>query len=206
MSGVMKSIYTAFNSNRQLIEQWLHYPRALQQEYGINPVLAGGALRDLLLGKEVGEVDMYLSMSAWRAAATSTSHISKVLLEREGWEVDGLSGEVSNSCIFEDENAGVTYHIRVLKDDSPVAKVIGEFDFGINMVGINTYGNLAISQHFVNDIDKQQITIRNERSREVLHKRYEKLSKKYQWPLVNSIGMELDRPTAGLILPPGTVH
>ena len=81
-------IRTAFAANRGTLEKWLAYPRYLQQEYGINPVLAGGCIRDLLLGLEPKDLDMFVSMSKWRRLAAEPEAVHdhfNVIAKREGW-------------------------------------------------------------------------------------------------------------------------
>lgn len=209
----MDHITQAFARNRGTLEKWLAYPRYLQQEYGINPVLAGGCIRDLLLGHEPKDLDLFVSMSNWRQTDSeplSVADAFEIIAKREGWTNDDESHDASQpkSLIsvwkFTDENTPVPFEVCCLSADTSSAALINDFDFGINMVGVNTYGALALSAYFIYDVERHTITIRNERSRERTLERYERISKKYQVPLVTAEGVELEKPFGGLILPTST--
>ena len=206
----MDAVTQAFARNRGTLEKWLAYPRYLQQEYGINPVLAGGCIRDLLLGQEPKDLDLFVSMSDWRisgggyALARSTLD---VIAKREGWTLDEeahpypIPGSLISVWTHTEEAIPYPYQITTLDKDTSAADLVSQFDFGINMVGVNTYGALALSAYFLYDVENHHITIRNERSRERTLARYERISKKYQVPLVTAEGVELEKPFGGLILP-----
>lgn len=209
---LMRSFNIAFSNNYALVNKWLAYPRQLQQTYGVNPVLAGGCIRDILLGKPVNDLDVFISMSNWRRpdSAADCDSLIHEMAKAENWKLTHESASdfsrevharIHSVWNFQSEFIQQPYNIIILADDSPAAKVIGDFDVGLNMVGVNTYGALALSQHFVHDVDHQVMTIRNERQRDSLLARYEKLSKKYPWPLVTKEGLEIEKPHAGLILP-----
>jgi hypothetical protein len=207
--NIMQRIQATYAQTRGTLEKWLQYPRYLQQEYGVNPVLAGGCIRDLLLGQEPKDLDLFISMSEWRWARDSDTiqEIFDVIAHREGWALDGeehvapIPASLVSVYHHKERDLEYPYQIAVLREDTPAAELIGQFDFGINMVGVNTYGALALTEYFVYDAEHHTITIRNERSRETTLARYERLSKKYPGPLMTAEGLELEKPLGGLVLP-----
>ena len=207
---VVHQIHHGFISSRATIEKWLAYPRQLQQEYGLNVILAGGAIRDLLMGHEPKDLDIWVTPSAWVAKRIGWSEtVVAKLGEREGWTHDGeVHDNPSHPSLmsvwsFKSQFVEPSYNIVVLGEDTNSNRLIGGFDFGINMVAVNTYTILAMSEFFIEDIAGNKITLRNERDRDTVLRRYEQLSKKYPVPLVTPEGLELAKPTSGLILPPG---
>ena len=214
MTKASEIIYSNFTKNRATVEKWLTYPRQLQMEYGINPVLAGGCMRDIILGGKVNDLDMFITRSSYQNGLSDFDFLIANIAEKEGWELSFHSDYEEDDHLphhrvlhsvwnFKSEFREEPYNIVILPDDIGTRDIIKEFDFGINMIGINTYSILSVNPHFVEDVEHTKCTIRNERSKEVTQRRYDKLSLKYELPLVSAEGLTLKKPHAGLILPPG---
>jgi hypothetical protein len=202
-------IYGNFTKHRATVEKWLSYPRQLQMEYGINPILAGGCMRDIILGGEVSDLDVFVTRSSYQNGLSDFDFLIANMAEKEGWELDHNKGASETRAplhsvwTFQSEFQDKPYNIIILFDDIGQKDIIKDFNFGINMISINTYSILAAHPHFVEDVEGLKCTLRNERSRERTMYKYEKLCLQYELPLVTVEGLELGKPNAGLILPPG---
>jgi hypothetical protein len=206
---VVRQLSASLAANRSTLERWLAYPRQLQQEYGLNPILAGGAVRDLLMGQEVKDLDIFLSPSGWVGKRLGWSpEVASKIAEREGWSLHKRGEEYGQTTPpllsvwrFKSEFVEQRYDINLLVQDTSSNQLIRQFDFGLNQVAVNTFGILAMSENFVEDVAGNKITIRNDRGRDVILRRYEMLSEKYPVPLVTPEGLEIAKPRQGLLLP-----
>lgn len=75
-----------------IVAEWLAYPRELQARYGVVPVIAGGAIRDLILGREVKDIDVFLTRSDILRDAYGDRKIWKFIESNEGWPQPMLAG------------------------------------------------------------------------------------------------------------------
>jgi len=210
MSLIMDACYKRYSQYRQDVEKWLAYPRYLQQEYGINPVIAGGAIRDVMLGAEVNDIDLFISASDWRLFFNllEVSDVSSVdraeiwgdytynVADREGWKYDRAGREGDHTQIVgiynhKDSLVKQEYNIAILPKGISANGVIKDFNFGINHVAMNTYGILSISSNFIHDVEGQVITQRNTQSQATIDDAYGRICKKYPWPLHSQAGIEL---------------
>lgn len=209
-----KLIYNQFNANRATIEKWLAYPRQLQMEYGINPLLAGGAMRDTILGGEVKDLDVFISVSKARMQGVDFDSFVEDLADREGWQLKHCSNyeemdppphtTLHSVWEFHSEFVDKPYNIVILPEDTSSQDTINRFDFGLNMIAVNTYSIITTNKWFLEDVKGQKCTVINERSREVRDRRYASLLQKYPaLVLMSKEGLELDKPHQGLVLPPG---
>lgn len=201
----LELIYDSFTKHRATVEKWLSYPRQLQMEYGVNPILAGGCMRDIILGGEVKDLDVFITVSKSRLDCldrlNDLNDLISHIAETEGWELaDAKDSSQTHTGLhsvwnFQSEFQDKPYNIIVLYGDIGQQDVIKDFNFGINMISVNCYSVLAAHPHFLEDVDNMKCTIRNERSRERTMYKYDQLCLKYNLlPLVTPEGLEIMKP------------
>lgn len=184
--------------HRATFEQWLAYPRQLLLQYGLIPLIAGGAVRDTLFNKEVKDIDVFLTRSQWIADRLDPDfklawwHEIAML---EGWttehEHDGSSKDPEfqefhnhNRNIvavysYQHPEVSIPYNFIVIDSDKDSREVLSDFDIGICQIGINPFGMAIMTKAFRKDMENRTFTATREQASDRQAMRLQRLRDKY---------------------------
>jgi hypothetical protein len=169
--------------------------RYLNNERGIDAVVAGGYARDSFHEKPVRDVDLYVSEEDFWSAADELFGVEQKRMV-QNVEVDQDSVEYLHQSIvrqFEHELQSTlsfglpTRLINLIGVNSACAvtieDIIGRYNLGICKIGIDHSGMMANSDFGIDTHDKQITLLRTGWGHEATMKQFLKLQAKYPWPL-----------------------
>jgi hypothetical protein len=148
--------------------EWRETLRALQPLASAkNPhaFIGGGALRDLLLGREPKDVDLFLSRDWLGLHALPDDVLEAWTLRSRGAppEVDPDSWSASDDTICElydfTHKSGTKYQAIIRLDQLGPAAMIRRFDFGVCQVAWDTVHGWTFTDAFVNDLQNKTFTV-----------------------------------------------
>lgn len=145
---------------------------------GAPAIIAGGAVRDLLLRRPHRDIDI------WTLAGSE--EIVRKLAEAEGWELVADFGTYSGTgdglVIWKYLLGGEEYNVIVTNLDTWDA-VIGRFDFGVSRAYIpcptGTNVEIKVAPEFTEDADRKVFKVRHKHGCTRSRKRYERLLLRY---------------------------
>lgn len=159
---------------------------------GFRIVIAGGALRDILLDRPVKDIDIYIAnhhfgglrdsglFGRWQNTGERQYQESLII---QTWECVAIHRRLKE-C-FE----GISEEINVIVIDSPsgvnIAKILDSFDLGICRVATSVGTGLVYTRDFENDANNKCMTILNDSNKQFVLAHYMRIAEKYpDWPLV----------------------
>lgn len=198
IDNVNELAYAINTIHRQTFEEWLIYPRELQLEYGIIPLIAGGCIRDTLLNQPVKGIDIFITRSQWLSDTfdeaendNSLSSWWNEIAVREGWILEhkadteyefqekATGRDIVGVYSYKHPEIDVPYNIIVMDGDKPSKEILGEFDFGICQIGINAYGLSTVRKEFVDDLANKTLTATRDQPQEQRQMRLARLQEKF---------------------------
>jgi hypothetical protein len=161
-------------------------------------VIAGGFVRDMILDRPYRDIDLYVQGHSFGSVFT------EITGERPNWrdaKADESSAEYLHQAISHQQEvtplAVLLDRYKELLTGHPVniiglrggeeargEDVVSRFNFGICQAWISMGGS-GTTDEFRKDAARKHITLlRTDWGREASMRQYEKLSKKYEWPLI----------------------
>lgn len=166
---------------------------------GNKALIAGGAIRDLIHGRPVKDLDVFTSRDLNPPAydgdvALIHARLAVVAeaLQDNGYEVNSMfpasvlpdETDLEMSIVFSKAGA-LDLNLCLLRTDISLHTVASRVDFGICQACCDSDGRVFVTDDFVHDSRHQVFTLRREEGRERSIRRYERLKEKYHdWPLV----------------------
>jgi hypothetical protein len=159
-------------------------------------VIAGGFVRDTIMGVEHRDVDIYCPEEAWDRVQSHTLYDTP----KDQWEAEESEAYIHQSISLQYEAdvlpilalrwpvlfKGHKANIIGLNDhaDCSGPDIVSRFNFGICQAWLD-YQSYGVSEAFKSDVRNKQITLlRTDWGREASERQYEKLRQKYPWPMV----------------------
>lgn len=151
----------------------------------IDYAVAGGAVRDMLLGKEIRDIDVYITMPPG-SAANKASFITKCLGSFENsllWKYMGgkFDYEYSNDgivAVFNNKRLNADF---IFIKDAPSRHVAEQFGCGLSQALLYSTGIVATTDLFQTDAKEKSITFFTpERGKYPKRKYIRKLKNKYE--------------------------
>ena len=167
------------------VEQIMKYPKSLADKYYLSAFIAGGYLRDTLLGKKVKDIDVFM-------IPEPSLHFdfddAERIAEDEEMEITSLSSELSEDTLNDHiclttakvcDNVENYYNFIFLdKHVSPEA-ILNTFDFGICQIGITEDMEVITFPEFWKDVLNKTVTLLRYRSEERKEYRVGKMKEKF---------------------------
>lgn len=171
----------------QLPSIWKQAYMALYSSGATEALIAGGALRDLWLGGEVKDVDIFIS------ANTIIPESFIPLLQSSNPESAIGDRSITSQGIFCFQKNSTAFNIIRCNSLTTPQQRFERFDFGICKIAYGIDG-LITHPEFLYDIKHQQMTLRRCDSANLFIqsvKRYNRFRLKYPWPMVIPSDLEL---------------
>lgn len=146
--------------------------------------IAGGAVRDLILGRPHKDVDIWLT--------ADKADIASAVAVEDGWRTVCEGGYVITDllAIYEYERGGETFNVIVCRFDTQ-DQIVGRFDFGISRavikrlpcpIGGGTYPvecDLQLYPEFLEDMTRKVFKVRHDNGAKRTAKRWERFQERY---------------------------
>jgi len=140
-------------------------------------VLAGGFLRDMLLGRRFKDVDIMSNRDPVGVVMTPLHEPDERYVHND---IDAV-GYV--------DIAGMTYNFIKMRFPTTTTDTINRIDFGICKVAWSKEDGLVISNHFLLDAERRIITnYRTGWGETGVNAHYDRLRSRFNWPLIMSEG------------------
>lgn len=162
---------------------WLIAMSKVSAVTGMPCILSGGALRDLVLGRPVKDLDISLPYSeeVFKDALDGFSHYPK-----SQHIAAGAAGYIDGMCeckaVLGFDLPGIPpLNLVFLRDDIPMSalEVAGRNDFGICQIACNSNGHIEVTEAFLKDADNKTFTVTRPDDGDRCLRRFERLSEKY---------------------------
>jgi hypothetical protein len=133
---------------------------ALQHNLEGHPHIAGGAVRDTILGRPIKDIDVFIRHDTAEEAA-KLLRASFGYLKVGEWEQYALFSDptVAGVAKFEKADETIPICLIALKEDLGPTENIGRFDFGICMAAWTGVGEFIKNPRFTRDIESETFTL-----------------------------------------------
>lgn len=150
--------------------------------------VGGGALRDLSCDRPIKDIDIFVpertDLDKLGALFSDTHSVAKVTKSSDYF--DFADPTVKEAREYAPIEHGLPINFISMKDSHfPMSINMGRFDFGICRIAYD--GLVHPTPEFIHDLDNQVFTLRRCENQEQFERsmaRYERLKRKYNWPLV----------------------
>jgi hypothetical protein len=180
-----------FSFHDKVPEAWTEAVDWVREATGGDAVLAGGALRDLVNGVEIKDLDIFVpwSLEAYNGMRERLRLEGATL----GQYVPPFAASYGSMkdviAILGFEFRGLPLNIIFLSSEEEkfsVYSVISRIDFGICQIGMNREGILQVTPAFLNDLTRKTFTNLRFGDEPRARRRWERISQKYPgWRAVN---------------------
>lgn len=127
---------------------------------GHRPIVAGGALRDVIFGQKVKDVDIFLSDKTNFEPDSLRPGMCKGWKEISNGEYTELNNNVIRVYKY-DRSEYTPYEVIIVKG-SPVTHLLNHFDSSLNMIWYSRNSGLNLSSQFQTDLKKREFRIYRE--------------------------------------------
>jgi hypothetical protein len=177
----------------------------LAEKHDIRAFIGGGMPRDIYCREKPRDIDMYVSRNQYHDTWKVLFPTSKfpgfgkhILTNPEGPAYQHQMVEMQKENTFSGSGfnispklpinlIGIRYAAWAPMDrlDKVAERVIGKYDFGMCMAAITPSG-LWLDDRFLKDVAQKTCTLYRSFGREFAVAHYERIKKKYPWPMVES--------------------
>lgn len=179
----------------------------LYEKHSIRAFIGGGLPRDLYCGQKPKDIDLYVRRTdfgnAHNLLFNKTVDWEEAPQETDGPAYQHQSIELAvedqmNSPAFETQFKLPINLIGIKRDawderarlDKIAEETIGKYDFGMCMATILPSG-LWVNDKFLQDVQNKQCTLYRSFGREYAVAHYNRIKKKYPWPMVDILDDEI---------------
>ena len=170
--------------------EWLE---TLQFVGGRNSYIAGGALRDLVIGSTPKDVDIFVGPD-WQSAYLDYLGDASEVRQGAPFDKHPASWSAGDSTIERIINltreSGTLYQIIERKDNLTASEMLGRFDFGLCRIAYSLTEEWIIHNDFLLDLHHRSFTVRANHYPEASRKRGQAFKKRFPgWSVdLESIG------------------